>query len=89
MGTTDAPFDDCHAHAPSNDTPTVDGLIARVMGEHPELNSASRANYYEAVHQELAPLARALEREVRMLRAAVATNNLVPDARDDRSGRES
>jgi len=70
MGTTDATHDHGDARSRASDTPIVDGLISRVMAQHPGLNSVSRANYYEAVHQELAPLARSLEREVRMLRRA-------------------
>jgi hypothetical protein len=42
-------------------TPRVDALIERVMDEHPSVGRAAQAAYYEAVHQELAPLARELE----------------------------
>ena len=45
-------------------TPRVDALIERVMDEHPSVGRA----YYEAVHQELAPLARELEAEIALLR---------------------
>lgn len=45
----------------------VDALINRVMAEHelPEAKvpMARELDYYETVHQELAPLARALEQE--------------------------
>ncbi len=44
-------------------TPRVDALIHRVMAEHPGVSAHAQAVYYEAVHQELAPLARALELE--------------------------
>lgn len=47
---------------------TVDALIERVMQEHPGQSAAAQARYYEAVHQELAPLARELEAEVNRLR---------------------
>ena len=49
-------------------TPRVDALIERVMDEHPSVGRA----YYEAVHQELAPLARELERESALLRNDIA-----------------
>lgn len=43
---------------------SVDALIQRVMAEHPNSNSpATLLKYFEAVHQELAPLARDLEAE--------------------------
>lgn len=48
----------------ATDTPRVDGVIELVMRKYPGLGGASRARYFEAVHQELAPLARELEREV-------------------------
>lgn len=34
------------------------------MTKHPGLGAAAQARYYEAVHQELAPLARQLERDL-------------------------
>lgn len=49
----------------------VDSLIARVEAKHPKLGRAAMATYYESVHQELAPLARALERRVEELEAQV------------------
>lgn len=49
-----------------DDTPQVDCVIALVMAEHPRMHQ--QAAYYEAVHQELAPLARTLEREARRYR---------------------
>ena len=53
---------------PDDATPTVDCLIALAMAEHPGVSRTAQAEYYEAVHQELAPLARQLERETRKLR---------------------
>ncbi len=50
-------------------TETVDELIARVEAAHPRLGPTAMAAYFEAVHQELAPLARALERRVTALQA--------------------
>lgn len=47
----------------------VADLIARVEAKHPRLGRAAMATYYEAVHQELAPLARALEQRVAELEA--------------------
>lgn len=41
----------------------VNTLIDRVMAEHPHTTPKALAVYYEAVHQELAPLARSLELE--------------------------
>ncbi|MES2910597.1 MAG: hypothetical protein V4718_04365 [Pseudomonadota bacterium] len=54
----------------------VDALIERVMEQYPvnvHTRAAGHLRYYEAVHQELAPLARALEAEVDRLTAALAT----------------
>lgn len=42
-------------------SPRVDALIERVMQAHPGFGVSAQARYYEAVHQELAPLARDLE----------------------------
>lgn len=47
---------------------TVDQLIYRVMAAHPGDSQRAVAKYFEAVHQELAPLARELESENRRLR---------------------
>ena len=47
---------------PDDSTPMVDLVIALNMAEHPGLNRSEQAEYYEAVHQELAPLARSLAR---------------------------
>jgi hypothetical protein len=41
--------------------PRVEALIAGVMAKYPRYTPAEEARYYEAVHQELAPLARELE----------------------------
>lgn len=49
-----------------NDTPRVEAVIDKVMAEHPGLGVSAQAKYYEEVHQHLAPLARDLEREVRV-----------------------
>jgi hypothetical protein len=49
------------------DTPRVEAVIERTMKRFPGIGPAAQARYYEAVHQELAPLARALEREVNSL----------------------
>lgn len=48
---------------------TVDQLIARVMAQHPGHGTPKlQLVYFEAVHQELAPLARELEAENQRLR---------------------
>ena len=52
-------------------TPRTDTLIDRVMAEHPGHGKSAQAAYYEAVHQELAPLARELEAEIALLRKVV------------------
>lgn len=46
----------------------VDAVIARVMAAHPGQTTRAVAAYFEAVHQELAPLARELEAENKRLR---------------------
>lgn len=51
---------------------TVEGLIARVMAAHPGQTPAALRKYFEEVHQELAPLARALETENAQLRTQLA-----------------
>lgn len=48
-------------------TPRTDNLIADVMAKHPGQTPKALAAYYEAVHQELAPLARELEAENKRL----------------------
>lgn len=47
---------------------TVDALIERVASQHPGQSPAALARYFEAVHQELAPLARSLEAENQRMR---------------------
>lgn len=47
----------------------VEALISRVMAEHPSKTQAAQHDYFEAVHQQLAPLARELELENEVLRA--------------------
>lgn len=48
---------------------SVETLIERVIAEHPDTTTPKKlAAYFEAVHQELAPLARALEAENATLR---------------------
>ena len=46
----------------------VEQLIQRVMAEHPGSSQRDLAKFFEAVHQELAPLARELEDENLRLR---------------------
>lgn len=50
---------------------TVDELIARMMLRFPGESPAALNRYFAAVHQELAPLARELERKNAELRASV------------------
>lgn len=45
-------------------SPRVEACIAEVMARHPGTTPAAQARYFEAVHQELAPLARQLEQEL-------------------------
>jgi len=52
-----------------SETPITDGLIRRVMKEHPGVSARAQADYYEAVHQELAPLARDFEKQITVLKA--------------------
>jgi hypothetical protein len=47
----------------------VEALIAEVMAKYKGCGTLAQARYFEAVHQELAPLARELERENAALRA--------------------
>jgi len=51
---------------------SVNQLIERVMAAHPGRSPKALAVYYEAVHQELAPLARDLEAEVARLESEVS-----------------
>lgn len=43
--------------------PRVEAVINAVMERYPGMGPAAQLRYYEAVHQELGPLARDLERE--------------------------
>lgn len=54
------------------DTPRVTACICSVMRRHRGLSDKADARYYEAVHQELAPLARELERELIAAKAELA-----------------
>jgi hypothetical protein len=47
---------------------SVDSLIERVMSQYPDCTPSAQAKFFEAVHQELAPLARELESENQQLR---------------------
>jgi hypothetical protein len=49
--------------------PRVEACIQEVMREHPGETPAALARYFEAVHQELAPLARELESQLAAQRA--------------------
>ncbi|CAE6822175.1 hypothetical protein R70006_06254 [Paraburkholderia domus] len=44
-------------------TPRVDAVIRKTMERFPGLGPGSQMRYYEAVHQELTPLARTIETE--------------------------
>jgi hypothetical protein len=65
----------------TSDTPRVEAVIAQTMRRFPCVSPAAQARYFEAVHQELAPLARELEREVaslkQQLQEAWAANSVV------------
>ena len=50
-------------------TPRVDGCIEAAMARYPRDTKTELARYFEQVHQDLAPLARTLERENNELRA--------------------
>lgn len=63
-----------------NDTPRVEACIDAVMKVYPGTTKAAQARYYEAVHQELAPLARRLESELREAREALAGAAGIADA---------
>ncbi len=54
-----------------SNTPRVEALIARVMDRFPGQTEQSDRRYYPAVHQELGPLARDLERETITMQARV------------------
>lgn len=51
----------------SSGAPRVEACIEAVMTKHPTIGGRADMRYFEAVHQELAPLARELEREVARL----------------------
>lgn len=53
----------------SSAAPRVEACIEAVMAKHPTIGGRADTRYFEAVHQELAPLARELEREVARLTA--------------------
>lgn len=58
---------------------SVEALIARVEAAHPNTSRTALAVYFEAVHQELAPLARSLERRVAELENELAESVAVRD----------
>jgi hypothetical protein len=62
-------------------SPRVDALIEKVMQEHPGFGVSTQARYYEAVHQELAPLARDSEALLRDVLAASAALKVSGDNR--------
>lgn len=57
--------------------PRVDDCIEQVMRQYPGESPRALARYYEAVHQELAPLARGLEVEAAALKAALENVRLL------------
>jgi hypothetical protein len=57
-------------------TPRTEAVIVKVMAEYPGESPKELAKYYEAVHQEIAPLCRELEREVATLKAQLATQQV-------------
>lgn len=59
-------------------SPRTDDLIAKVMREYPGDTPRALAKYFEAVHQELAPLCRELEAENLALRDAMCHPKLKP-----------
>jgi hypothetical protein len=62
-----------------SDTPRVEAVIDAVMKRYPGSSKAALARYFEAVHQELAPLARLLERELREAREALTGAAVIAD----------
>lgn len=54
-------------------TPRTEACIEAVMKRYPGISPAALARYFEAVHQELGPLARDLERELEATTAALTT----------------
>lgn len=57
-----ASTDACSSAMPFH-TPRVEAVINAVMERYPGIGPAAQLRYFEAVHQELGPLARDLERE--------------------------
>lgn len=60
-------------------TPLVDGCIQACIEQHPGQTPRALAVYFEAVHQELAPLARKLEQENQQLRAQLGFSARKPE----------
>ncbi|WP_213308291.1 hypothetical protein [Paraburkholderia sacchari] len=58
---------------PETTTPRVEAVIDAMCARFPGASKASQNRYFEAVHQELAPLARELERENRLLREQLSS----------------
>lgn len=54
-----------------NDTPRVDTLIDSFIKRFPGMSDSSNARYFEAIHQEITPLARKLERETVTLQSRI------------------
>lgn len=52
-------------------TKTVDALIERVQKQYPGQSPSAQARYFDAVHQELAPLARSMEKAAKRLLTAL------------------
>lgn len=89
---TTATPDPSRSAPPHAFAPRVEALIEQVMAEHPRTGDKAMATYYEAVHQELAPLARSLEIDldasrrkvlelaVLVRRLALALNTAAPES---------
>lgn len=58
---------------------SVEALIARIEAAYPNTGRMALANYFEAVHQELAPVARSLEKRVAELENELAESIAVRD----------
>ncbi|MFP3637773.1 hypothetical protein [Paraburkholderia sp. SIMBA_054] len=69
-GLSDSPLPDIDESG-ATDTPRVEAVISATMRRYRGVTPAALARYFEAVHQELGPLARELEREVSVLTARV------------------
>jgi hypothetical protein len=73
--------DELRKAAEASRSPRVDALIERMMQKYPGFSASAQARYYEAVHQELAPLARDLEAEnARLQSRLAAANSLLREA---------